>query len=189
MKKTPLPYILLVIMIAALGCHTKKNTTESLSKACDTMKIATRYAEMSREGIPTFITDSFTSRAAETFTIESLKKRHSELLPLEKEPFRNIHDTTVIDTIYRFSGARDTITFYSSRKKNFMIYLHLTSSELVLGSCICPGMTRETFRSVFGISKPFGDIVQLANSDGTLRFIFHFDGNILKSIKSDIYFG
>ncbi len=189
MKKNLIPHILLLLMIAAWGCHTKKNTTESISKACDTMKIATRYAEMSRKGIPTFITDSFTNRAVESFTIESLQENHSELVPLKKEPFRNIHDTTVIDTIYRFSGSRDTITFYSSRKKNFMIYLHLTSSELVLDSCIRPGMTRKTFRSVFGISKPFGDIVQLANSDGTLRFIFYFEGDILKSIISDIYFG
>ena len=189
MKKNQLPHILMIIIITALGCHTKKNTTENLNRVCDTLRIATRYDKMSREGIPTFITDSFTSQAAETFSIESLRKDHSELLPLRKEPFRNIHDTTVIDTIYHFSGARDTITFYSSRRKNFMIYLHLTSPELVLGSCIRPGMSRETFRSVFGISKPFEDAVQLANSDGTLRFIFYFEGDVLKSIKSDIYFG
>ncbi|MGM0529742.1 MAG: hypothetical protein ACQER7_00145 [Bacteroidota bacterium] len=153
------------------------------------MKIETRYSQkLTKKDIPVFTTDSFTNKAAEAFTIQSLRENHSKMLSLRKEPFRNIHDTSRIDTIYHYSGKRDTIKFYRSREKDLMIYLQLISPELALDSCVYPGMNKETFLSIFGINRPVGNTIQLANSDGTLRFIFYFRDDELERIKSDFYF-
>lgn len=189
MNKHLLPNILLVLMVVILGCNTQKNATQNTSETCDTIRIETRYAQNLTEEMPTFITDSFTNMASEAFTIASIQKNHSKMLSLKKEPFRNIHDHSRIDTIYHFSGKKDTIKFYRSRRKVFMIYLNITSPELVLDSCIRPGITKQTFQSVFGITRPVGSTIQIANSDGTLRFIFYFQDDVLQRIESDFYFG
>ncbi|MFP4620278.1 MAG: hypothetical protein ACLFM7_03140 [Bacteroidales bacterium] len=181
--------LLFLVIILQIGCSSKKNATHTSEEACDTIRIEASYSQRLTKELPTFISDTFTNKAVETFTIESLQKKHSKMLPLKKEPFRNIHDSSKIDTIYHFSGKKDTIKFYCTHEKNFMIYLHLVSPELSLNPCIRPGISKTRFKSFFGISRPVGDTIQIANSDGTLRFIFYFTGDLLKQIESDFYFG
>ena len=192
MKQKFYTNILIVTMVVIFGCNTKKDATDvtkTSNNTCDTIKIETRYSARLTEDVPTYVTDSFINKAVEAFTIDTLQKNLSEILPLKKEPFRNIHDTVRIDTIFHFSGARDTIKFYKSREKNFMIYLYLTSPEMALDSCVHPGMSKASFQSIFGINRPVGNTIQIANSDGTLRFIFYFRDDVLKRIESDFYFG
>ena len=188
MIKHLLIHILLITMVILVGCNLKKEATKISDEACDTLKIETRYSQKLTKETPVFIADSFANKAADAFTMQSLRKNRPEMLPLRKEPFSNIHNSSRIDTIYHFSGSRDTIKFYRSREKDFMIYFHLTSPELYLDSCVHPGMSKATFRSIFGINRPVGNTIQLANSDGTLRYIFYFRDDALARIKSDFYF-
>ena len=156
---------------------------------CDTVAMAAQKSPRYSGKAAIYHSEQFVNQAAEAFTIGSLQKKHMQMLSLRKEPFRNIHDTTRIDTIYHFSGERDSIKFYRSREKDLMIYVSIADPELALHRCVRPGMSKDTFLDIFGITPPVGKIIKIANRDQTLIFIFYFRENKLLRMRSDIYFG
>ena len=189
MKKFLSASFLIYIIIVAFACNSKRKATEEAAAFCDTMQIETRIMEDDPGEHPQFISDRFINDAADAYTIQNLREKHSDLLSLKKEPFKNMHDTSRVDTIYHFIGARDSIKFYRSKEKAFMIYLDVSSPELGINRCIRPGLSKERFRTIFQLPQATGNVVRISNVDGTLVFIFYFRDNQLKRIESDIYFG
>jgi len=121
-------------------------------------------------------------------SIRSLQQNHGDLLALSREPFQNIHDTTRLDTIYRFTGTKDTVKFYRSHQKDLLIYLNITNPRLSLTRCIRPGLPKSTFLRIFGITPPTENEIRIPNREGALIFIFYLSKEKLQRIKSDIYF-
>lgn len=181
--------LFLVCMILLLSCNPKKRALQKMMAGCDTVQINTMKTPDNEGHHLTYIAKDFVNEAAEAFSVKSVKNNHSELLSLHKEPFQNVHDTSRIDTIYHFSGKKDSIKFYRSKEKDLMVYLSLASPELALHRCVRPGMDKETFLNIFGIAPPVGETIKVANTDQTVIFIFYFRENKLHRIKSDIYFG
>ena len=178
-----------VCIILLSSCNPKKRALQKMMVGCDTVQIHTRAIPDHEGHHSTYIAEDFANKACDAFSVKSVKKNHSELLSLHKEPFQNIHDTTRIDTIYHFSGEKDSIKFYRSREKDLMVFVSLASPEFALHQCVRPGMHKETFLNIFAIAPPVGDTIKIVNSDQTLIFIFYFRDNKLHRIRSDIYFG
>ena len=189
MKKTPLSWLFLLTLVLMLSCNPHKKALRKMMEGCDTVELATRKVPGASGDIPFYTSDSFANQAADAFTISSLQENHSRLLSLQKEPFQNIHDNSRIDTIYHFSGRKDSIKFYRSQEKDLMIYFSIADPKLDLHRCVRPGISKKAFLDLFGITPPVGDIIKIANPDQTLIFIFHFKEDKLQRIRSDIYFG
>ena len=182
-------FLLITLAFLIFACNSQKKARENPFSYCDTVRIDTRMLSDDSGMADQYVSDSFINMASEVYTINNLREDYSRLLSMKRVPFRNVHDTTQVDTIYHFTGKRDSIKFYRSRSKAFMILLDVSSPELGLDRCIRPGMSKKTFLSIFQIPGSTSDTIRISNRDGTLIFIFYFRDNTLKRIESDIYFG
>ncbi|MBS3807734.1 MAG: hypothetical protein KGY60_09545 [Bacteroidales bacterium] len=189
MKKNAFSWLFLLTFVLLLSCNPQKKALRNMMEGCDTLELSTTKSPGASGDKPLYTSDALINKAAEAFTISSLQENHSSLLSLRKEPFQNIHDTSRIDTIYHFSGKRDSIKFYRSQEKDLMIYLSIADPKLDLHRCVRPGMSKDAFLDLFDINPPVGDTIRIANPDQTLIFIFYFQQDKLQRIRSDIYFG
>jgi len=185
----PLIVISTLMMVLLYSCSPKKKATAPLPAGCDTLRIGNTKLSQANGATWRCVNEAFIDRVADKYTISYIIKEQADRLDMRKEPFQNIHDTTRIDTIYHFSGTRDSIKFYKGRNKSFLIDLVLTGAQLGLTRCIRPGMSKALFLKIFGIPEDTGNTIHITNQDETLVFIFHFDGDVLRRIESEIYFG
>jgi len=188
-KKPAFGWTVLLTIILISSCNPQKKAMQKMMQGCDTLNLATQKYPGTSGKVPLYISGQLANQAAEAFTITSVRNNHGPLFSLHKEPYKNIHDTTRIDTIYHFSGKRDSIKFYRTREKDLMIYFSIADPQLALHRCVRPGMSREIFLEIFGIRQPVGDTIKISNPDQTLIFIFYFREDKLHRIRSDIYFG
>jgi hypothetical protein len=99
----------------------------------------------------------------------------------------NKYNSSVIDTIYTFSNNENKILIYRAKQNDFIFIFDVTDSKLKLTGNIKPGMTKDLFSQKFHITEKINNKVQIANSQGTVRFMFYFENNMLKRINSFLY--
>jgi len=133
-----------------------------------------------------FVSDKFVNGALTDYTIENLKKKY-HFLTLYRKSVTNTHDPAVIDTIYTFSDTKNKIEIYRAKHRDFVFTFDVTNSRFSLPGNIKPHMRKNTFFQLFYITETTTNNIQIANSEGTMRFLFYFEKNRLKRITTALY--
>jgi hypothetical protein len=144
------------------------------------------YINTDADHIANFVSDDFVSEALNNYTVISLTKKY-RFLKSYRKPVTNTYDSTVTDTIYTFSDSKNTIEIYRAKHRDFIFTFDVTSSKLGLHGNIKPQMKKSTFFQIFSITQTTANTIQIADSDGTSRFLFYFEKNKLKRITGFLY--
>jgi hypothetical protein len=121
------------------------------------------------------------------FTINNIQQAMSFLVQ-NKEPVVNIHDSSIVDTIYTFSAPDNIIQIYRAKHADFIVTFEATDSRLNLAGDIKPGMSKGAFLKKFCIEHTLCDKFVICDSERTMIFLFLFDKRYkLKRISCNLY--
>jgi len=144
-------------------------------------------ADPDSKGTPYYVSEAFSNHALDNYTIAQIKKHYSRSLDLKKTPIENIHDPSIIDTIYKFSNATNTIAFYRARHRDFIRTFEVTEPYFNLYGCVSIGIEKKAFAKQFNLSTPISDTIQIGNKEKTAVLTFYFEDNKLSKIESTPY--
>lgn len=173
------------ITLGLLACNTSKLGKLTLIEE-NSKTYYSKFLLVEKSGIAIYECEDFVSNALNNYSISTLTKNHS-YLKCSKKPIVNIHNSSIIDTIYTFSNSKNNIQIYRSKQKDLIFSFDVTNSDLSLTGNIHTGMAKDQFFQIFQITVPINNKVQITDSNGTIKFIFAFKNNRLNSIKSDLY--
>lgn len=179
--------IISLIITSFVGCNSIRNmTVKQFECTPQTFQYDSSYKENNSRQY--FIHDEFAYQSAEKYTVESLKENYLGFLKLEKTPTRNIHDTTIVDTIYEFQNKQDTIAFYRAKHKDLLKKFDVTSSKFPLYGCVATGQSKDSLKRQFGIKTHIGDTILIGDEEKSSVFTFFFEKNKIKRIVNTPYF-
>ncbi len=180
-------YFYLFIILVLTGCNFIKLDKSSTSIDEDTILFHSKFSSIDSSRTAFFESENFASDALNNYTVSIISNEYLGILSLSKEPVINKHDSSIIDTIYTFSNPKNKIQFYRTKENDFIITFDVTDSTFKLTANIKPGMTKDVFLRKFQITELINDKIQIANSEGSMRFMFYFENNRLKRINSYLY--
>jgi len=134
-----------------------------------------------------YIAEDFASQATRNYTIEAIQKEYTDMLKQSKEPTTNIHDTSVVDTIYKFHGKKDTIEFYRAKHKDLLKKFSVASPAFTLYGCMSTGMKKDSLMNRFNIKHSAGNVIKIGNEEKSAVFTFQFKNNQVERIVSTPY--
>jgi len=134
-----------------------------------------------------FECENFASEALDNYSIATINHAFVNVLTCTKRAVVNKEDDAVTDTIYRFSNTNNVIEIYRSAENDFVFTFDVRDSLFRLAGDIKPGMTKELFSRKFYITEAIQNKVQIANSEGSTKFMFYFENDSLKRINSFVY--
>jgi hypothetical protein len=146
-----------------------------------------KFSSIDSNKIERFECEEFVSNALNNYTIAKINKEFLTSLVCTKKSIFNRHDPAVVDTIYTFSNPENNIQFYRAKQNDFIFTFDVTDSKFILKGNVKPGITKDFFMRKFQITEAIDNKVQIVNSEGTMRFIFYFENNMLKRISSYLY--
>lgn len=118
--------------------------------------------------------------------IKSLMKNKRDIYNIYKEPIKNIHDTTIIDTTYNFTNKQNWISIYKASHAEMVNHLETSDKRLIFYGDIKVGMTKETFKSKFKIKLLKDDNVIICDNDNIAQINFYFKKNVLVKIVYNV---
>jgi hypothetical protein len=176
--------LLLLIFLASCSLLQKK-TTEKFE--CNQINFRADSSFTDSKGITYFVCDKFANNAIDSYTIETVREKYSGFLKQEITPTRNVHDTTRMDTIYKFYDDKTTISFYRAKHKDFLRKFEVSDLLFNLYGCVSVGMSKEALKNQFNIKKPLSDTIRIGNDEQTAIFTLYFKNNKINRIVSTPY--
>lgn len=146
-----------------------------------------KFASIDSGQVARFVCEEFVSNALNSYTITSTKKEFLTSLDCTKKSVINRHDPAVIDTIYTFSNAGNNIQFYKAKQNDFIFTFDVTDPQFILIGNVKPGMTKDFFKRKFQINETIKNKLLMVNSEGTMRFTFYFENDMLARINCYLY--
>ncbi len=181
------PHLYIIFTLVLTGCNFIKLDRSSTSIDEDTIQFQSKFSYTDSSRTAFFVSENFASDALNNYTVPMISNEYLGILSLSKEPVINKHDSTIVDTIYTFSNPGNKIQFYRTSENDFITTFDITDSIFRLTGNVKPGMTKDIFLLKFKITESTTDKVQISNSEGSMRFMFYFENNKLKRIKSYLY--
>jgi len=180
--------ILFITLIAVLtSCHAIKHGESSTSVNEDKILFHSKFLFTDSSKIAHFECEGFVTDALNKYTIAAINKEFLSFLTCSKKSVTNKYNSSVIDTIYTFSNPGNKILIYRAKQNDFIFIFDVTDPKLKLAGDIKPGMNKDIFARKFNITEKINNKVQIVNSEGTIRFMFYFENNMLKQINSFLY--
>jgi len=177
----------LLFLTLFFGCNLTKHSLEQKSD-CVKINFKTKFIDKDSLGIPYYQSDEFTDDAIKEYSIKLLKEKYSAKLKLTLIPFVNIYDSTIVDTIYKFSNNNNVIEVYRAKEKDFVINFDITDPIFKLIGCLSIGSGKDSVVKQFGIKENIGDTIVIGNMNQTATFTFYLKNNKIVRIGSYIYF-
>jgi len=175
-----------IILLFVVGCgSTQKMSVPSFD--CKSKSFHYDSSFTLNGGVNYYIAEDFANKATRNYTIEAIQKKYTDVLKQSTEPTTNIHDTSIIDTIYKFHGKKDTIEFYRAKHKDLLKKFSVASQEFTLYGCISTGMEKDSLLNRFNIKHSAGDVIKLGNEDKSAVFTFQIKKNQVERIVSTPY--
>jgi len=170
-----------IIFLFIVGCSsTKKMSVPNFD--CNPKSFNYDSSFTTNNGINYYIVEDFANRATKNYTIEAIQKEYTDILKQSKEPTTNIHDTSVVDTIYKFHGKKDTIEFYRAKHKDLIKKFSAASPAFTLYGCISTEMKKDSLLNQFDIKDSVGDVIKITNKDKSAVLIFQLKNNRVERI-------
>lgn len=174
-----------VIIIGFTGCNILKNSISTGNANDDKILFHSKNYFIDSNKVTFIECNEFVSNALVNYNIAIIKRIF--LLDCSVEPVINMHETSYVDTVYKFFDSNNKIQVYRAKDKEFVIYFDVSDSKYTLNGNVKTGMTKEVFIQKFQINKSISDVVKVANTGSSMKFIFYFKNNRLERIKSDLY--
>ena len=179
--------LLLVIVVAITSCSCLKMRNSPALVDDGKVLYHSNYSFTDSSDVAHFACEDFVRNALNKYTIASISKEFPDLLKTSKTPVVNKYDASIIDTIYTFSNSNNNIQIYKAQHNDFLVIFEVTDPKFFLPGNIKPGMKKDLFCQKFEISEKINNVVQIVNSEGTMRFMFYFKNSKLKQINSYLY--
>jgi hypothetical protein len=179
--------LFIYIILVLTSCHTTKHVKLSTSVDEDKILFYSKFLFSDSSQVAHFECENFATEALNKYTIATINKEFLTFLNCSKKSVINKYNSSVIDTIYTFSNNENKILIYRAKQNDFIFIFDVTDSKLKLTGNIKPGMTKDLFSQKFHITEKINNKVQIVNSQGTVRFMFYFENNMLKRINSFLY--
>lgn len=184
-KTTSMKIKYLALLLFLVGCKSGK-LTEKTSNNIPNRIFSSTYSGTEND-IPYYNSDDFTNNALKTYTLDYLKSEFSETNETRKKPVENLHDNSIIDTIYQFSDNSNTIEYYKGTHANFITKFEVTDNQYDLIGGISPGTSKKAFKKAFNIDDEIGDVVNIGNTSKTAAYTFYFRKDKVQKISSLFY--
>lgn len=178
--------ILISILLVLTSCNSLKHGISIATIDDDKIVFHSKSSFIDSNRVTKVECDEFVSNALSKYNIAIITKVFF-FLECTKEPVINMHDSLFVDTVYTFSNSNNKIQIYRARQKDFIIFFDVTESKYSLTGNVKTGITKDLFIRKFQIAESISNVVQVINSDSSMKFIFYFENNRLKRIKSDFY--
>ncbi|MBN2481809.1 MAG: hypothetical protein JXB19_08720 [Bacteroidales bacterium] len=173
-----------IIMIVMVCCNTRHSQRTSANPD-DTITFRARLIDTTND-VPYYESDDFYAFRIEPDT-KNIVSLYKVPFKLSKEPFVNIHDTTVVDTIYTYAYRDNKIVIYKSRYKDLLAQFDVTDSMFEINGKLSPGISKDYFLNKFNIDHLIHDTVDIGNMDRTDVNRFYFRNNTLVRIRIEPY--
>ncbi len=180
-------FVIISAFLVCAGCNIFKHNESSKLIKKDNITFPSKYLYTDSSNIVYIQSENFVSNALNNYSITKINNEYLKVLNCKKEIVINKYDSAVKDTIYTYSNPHNLIQIYRAKQNDFVFTFDITDSIFMLAGNIETGMTKEAFLQKFHITKHILNKVQLANLEGTMRFMFYFENNKLQRIKSYIY--
>ena len=174
-----------VIIIGFTGCNILKNGISTENTSDDKILFHSKNYFIDSSKVTFIECDEFVSNALVNYNIAIIRKIFQ--LDYSIEPVINMHETSYVDTVYKFFDNNNKIEIYRASDKDFIIYFDVKDSKYALNGNVKTGISKDVFIQKFQINKSISDVVQVANSGSSMKFIFYFKNDRLQRIKSDLY--
>ncbi|MFA9390122.1 MAG: hypothetical protein ACERKD_09960 [Prolixibacteraceae bacterium] len=174
------------ILLAVVSCSTLRSTKLNEPVVQDELIYHTKFIQLDSNHIANYECDDFVLNALENYTIKSIRQEYN-FLKLTQEPIINLHNPSIVDTIYTFSHKKNTIKIYRARHNDFTYLFDVRYSKFKLAGAIQPGMSKATFCRKFNISETIDSKVQLSDKASNIEYLFYFKRNKLRRISANIY--
>ncbi|CAN5268889.1 hypothetical protein BH09BAC1_BH09BAC1_27860 [soil metagenome] len=103
---------------------------------------------------------------------------------VKKEPVVNIHEPSVVDTVYHFKKCKNHIWLYKSAYNTIVYKATLSSKKAKLAFGIRPGMKREEFyKAIINLKATGAAVHTFSNNDKSASATVTFKRDKLKTIS------
>lgn len=174
------------ILLAMVSCNTLRSNNFNRPVDEDELLYNSKFIRFDSNNIANYECEDFVLNAIENYTIASIRQKY-KFLKFTQEPIINLHNPSIVDTIYSFSNKKNTVRFYRARHDDFIYIFDVSNSKFKLAGDIQPGMSKATFCRKFRISESIDSKIQLSDKNGNIDYLFYFKRKILKRISADIY--
>ena len=174
-----LHFILFVFSLCFLtSCNSKPEVSKLFSS--NLLKI--------ENNIPYFQSDSFVANPL-GFELSPIVFENHFYNYFDKsfEPVKNIHDTSLIDTIVNYSHANCIVQFYKTHGRTLLSAFDSDDPVLAVAGNVSVGIPKSDFIKIFGLGSLQNDTCEVGNEEGTFRFRFIFVQNKLSKITFSGY--
>ncbi|QIA09331.1 hypothetical protein [Draconibacterium halophilum] len=175
----------LTLLIFLVGCKSGMITQKSSMNIPD-REFSSSYAG-TENNIPYYSSNEFTNNALKSYTLDYLKSAFAGKNETSKTPVDNLHDNSIVDTIYHFSDNSNEIEYYKGTHANFITKFDVTDSQYDLYGGISAGTRKDDFTKAFNIENKTGDVVNIGNASQTAIYTFYFRNNKIQRISSLFY--
>lgn len=138
------------------------------------------------DNIPYYRCDEYVPFDTEPDT-KNIEDMFPVALKCSKEPFVNVHDKKITDTIYTYTYRDNRIAIYKSRYKDLLAIFDVTDKRFEINGGLAPGISKEYFLKKFSIKNLVADTVDIGNMEHTDVTRFYFENNELVRIKIEPY--
>jgi hypothetical protein len=177
-------YFSLLLIVFLFGC---KTTTKLMPEVNPGRIFNATVSSIGTLALPYYICDEFIGKVYNKFTVEEIENRYSNLLKKNMNPYQNIHDPGITDTIISFSSNGNSIRFYRAMHADFVFHIELTNPRIFLFENIRPGMSKTEFQNKFSLRNEIPNAIRVGDLEVTSFFTFHFRREKLVKIDSDLY--
>ena len=144
--------ILIFIILGIASCNTRKIGKPTATVDKNEILFHSQISSKEPSLIANYESEDFVSNALNNYSIATINKEY-RFLKCTKESVVNIHDPSIIDTIYTFSNSENKIQIYRSKQKDIIFTFDVTDSRLVLAGNVKTGINEDLFSRKFNIAK------------------------------------
>jgi hypothetical protein len=102
------------------------------------------------------------------YLIKNIRKNYKKDFEITKEPMPNMHNETIIDTIYRFTNKKNKISVYKSTSAEFVYDVDVQDKKFLFGK-IHTGISKDDFKKKFRLSELPQDNVIMSDSENKIN--------------------
>lgn len=173
-----------IIMFFLTGCNVK-HAQQIPASPNDNRTYKTELTDAT-DNIPYYRCDEYVPFDTEPDT-KNIESKYPVPFKCSKEPFVNVHDAKVTDTIYTYAYRDNKIVIYKSLYKDLLVIFDVTDKRFEVNGGLAPGISKEYFLKRFRIKNLAADTVDIGNMEHTYVTRFYFKDNELVRIKIEPY--
>lgn len=188
MKTIPIKrnLLLLSVLLIIVSCNTLRLTKFHSSVDEDELRYDSKFIRIDSNNIATYECEDFVINALKNYTIASISQEYKFLI-FTQESTINLHNLSIVDTIYTFSNKKNTIGIYRARHDDFIYIFDVRNSKFKLAGDVQTGMSKATFCRKFRINESIDSKVKLSDTYGNIEYLFYFKRSKLKRIRASLY--